>query len=162
MRPFLTRGVDILGALSSHPHSTAILRMARSIARCLVFVPLLASFGLYSGTGLPSRKHLSRLISQFRRWRRFSIPSTASIIFSVVMSERMASLKCNIQNDIMLLSSSMDFLSDFSRSHRMQASLNSFFGDSPRFFTLHALKWSTKTGHRVRVFPVSIFRFVWG
>ncbi|WP_425314005.1 DUF6971 family protein [Shigella flexneri] len=24
------------------------------------------------------------------------------------------------------------------------------------------LKWSTKTGHRVRVFPVSIFRFVWG
>ncbi|EFC2001690.1 TPA: DUF2254 domain-containing protein [Escherichia coli] len=25
-----------------------------------------------------------------------------------------------------------------------------------------ALKWSTKTGHRVRVFPVSIFRFVWG
>ncbi|WP_353954037.1 IS1 family transposase, partial [Shigella boydii] len=23
------------------------------------------------------------------------------------------------------------------------------------------LKWSTKTGHRVRVFPVSIFRFVW-
>ncbi|WP_146627771.1 transposase, partial [Shigella boydii] len=22
------------------------------------------------------------------------------------------------------------------------------------------LKWSTKTGHRVRVFPVSIFRFV--
>ena len=22
--------------------------------------------------------------------------------------------------------------------------------------------WSTKTGHRVRVFPVSIFRFVWG
>ncbi|EAR4707627.1 hypothetical protein ELF35_24775 [Salmonella enterica] len=26
----------------------------------------------------------------------------------------------------------------------------------------HVLKWSTKTGHRVRVFPVSIFRFVWG
>ncbi|MCR1315627.1 hypothetical protein NR352_00920 [Enterobacter soli] len=25
-----------------------------------------------------------------------------------------------------------------------------------------AVKWSTKTGHRVRVFPVSIFRFVWG
>ncbi|AZG51888.1 hypothetical protein EGX88_19575 [Shigella flexneri] len=25
-----------------------------------------------------------------------------------------------------------------------------------------SLKWSTKTGHRVRVFPVSIFRFVWG
>ena len=24
------------------------------------------------------------------------------------------------------------------------------------------LKWSTKTGHRVRVFPVPIFRFVWG
>ena len=24
------------------------------------------------------------------------------------------------------------------------------------------LKWSTKTGHRVRVFPVSVFRFVWG
>lgn len=24
------------------------------------------------------------------------------------------------------------------------------------------MKWSTKTGHRVRVFPVSIFRFVWG
>ena len=24
------------------------------------------------------------------------------------------------------------------------------------------VKWSTKTGHRVRVFPVSIFRFVWG
>ncbi|EFI5417201.1 3'-5' exonuclease, partial [Escherichia coli] len=24
------------------------------------------------------------------------------------------------------------------------------------------LKWSTKTGHRVKVFPVSIFRFVWG
>lgn len=24
------------------------------------------------------------------------------------------------------------------------------------------LKWSTKTGHRVRVFPVSFFRFVWG
>ncbi|WP_252964802.1 hypothetical protein, partial [Shigella sonnei] len=23
------------------------------------------------------------------------------------------------------------------------------------------MKWSTKTGHRVRVFPVSIFRFVW-
>ncbi|EFY1562523.1 hypothetical protein DVN72_17020 [Shigella flexneri] len=59
----------------------------------------------------------------------------------------MASLKCNIQNDIMLLSSSMDFLSDFSRSHRMQASLNSFFGDSPRFFTLHALKWHTEFGH---------------
>ncbi|EKI02250.1 hypothetical protein EC5905_0472, partial [Escherichia coli 5905] len=27
---------------------------------------------------MPSRKHLSRLISQFRRWRRVSIPSTAS------------------------------------------------------------------------------------
>lgn len=27
---------------------------------------------------------------------------------------------------------------------------------------LAAVKWSTKTGHRVRVFPVSIFRFVWG
>ncbi len=27
---------------------------------------------------------------------------------------------------------------------------------------LISLKWSTKTGHRVRVFPVSIFRFVWG
>nr|WP_074193273.1 glycosyltransferase [Shigella flexneri] len=25
-----------------------------------------------------------------------------------------------------------------------------------------SVKWSTKTGHRVRVFPVSIFRFVWG
>ena len=25
-----------------------------------------------------------------------------------------------------------------------------------------SLKWSTKTGHRVRVFPVSVFRFVWG
>ena len=24
------------------------------------------------------------------------------------------------------------------------------------------MKWSTKTGHRVRVFPVSVFRFVWG
>lgn len=24
------------------------------------------------------------------------------------------------------------------------------------------VKWSTKTGHRVRVFPVSFFRFVWG
>ena len=24
------------------------------------------------------------------------------------------------------------------------------------------VNWSTKTGHRVRVFPVSIFRFVWG
>ena len=24
------------------------------------------------------------------------------------------------------------------------------------------VKWSTKTGHRVRVFPVPIFRFVWG
>jgi type VI secretion system Hcp family effector len=23
------------------------------------------------------------------------------------------------------------------------------------------LKWSTKTGHRFRVFPVSTFRFVW-
>ena len=28
--------------------------------------------------------------------------------------------------------------------------------------SLLELKWSTKTGHRVRVFPVSIFRFVWG
>jgi methylaspartate mutase sigma subunit len=27
---------------------------------------------------------------------------------------------------------------------------------------IDCLKWSTKTGHRVRVFPVSIFRFVWG
>ncbi|MDF3830931.1 hypothetical protein P3T83_24940 [Pseudocitrobacter sp. 2023EL-00150] len=24
------------------------------------------------------------------------------------------------------------------------------------------LKWSTKTGHSFRVFPVSVFRFVWG
>ena len=24
------------------------------------------------------------------------------------------------------------------------------------------LKWSTKTGHGFRVFPVSVFRFVWG
>lgn len=24
------------------------------------------------------------------------------------------------------------------------------------------VKWSTKTGHHVRVFPVSAFRFVWG
>ncbi|HGY5925677.1 TPA: DNA methyltransferase, partial [Klebsiella michiganensis] len=24
------------------------------------------------------------------------------------------------------------------------------------------VKWSTKTGHRVRVFPISFFRFVWG
>jgi phage terminase small subunit len=24
-----------------------------------------------------------------------------------------------------------------------------------------SVKWSTKTGHRVRVFPVSVFRFVW-
>ncbi|EFO4711233.1 hypothetical protein A3376_25430 [Escherichia coli] len=31
-------------------------------------------------------------------------------------------------------------------------------GSLPR----NMLKWSTKTGHRVRVFPVSIFRFVWG
>ena len=23
------------------------------------------------------------------------------------------------------------------------------------------MKWSTKTGHRVRVFPVSVFRFIW-
>ncbi|WP_000980985.1 hypothetical protein [Shigella flexneri] len=29
-------------------------------------------------------------------------------------------------------------------------------------FVTSLLKWSTKTGHRVRVFPVSIFRFVWG
>ncbi len=28
-------------------------------------------------------------------------------------------------------------------------------------FDTGTLKWSTKTGHRVRVFPVSIFRFVW-
>ncbi|CSV94769.1 putative inner membrane protein [Shigella sonnei] len=34
--------------------------------------------------------------------------------------------------------------------------LNLFWYNSP------TLKWSTKTGHRVRVFPVSIFRFVWG
>lgn len=27
---------------------------------------------------------------------------------------------------------------------------------------LSDMKWSTKTGHRVRVFPVSVFRFVWG
>ncbi|CSV98379.1 transcriptional repressor RbsR [Shigella sonnei] len=31
-----------------------------------------------------------------------------------------------------------------------------------RGYSLVLLKWSTKTGHRVRVFPVSIFRFVWG
>ncbi|OUZ80851.1 hypothetical protein CBL31_25765 [Shigella flexneri] len=30
------------------------------------------------------------------------------------------------------------------------------------WFKTKRLKWSTKTGHRVRVFPVSIFRFVWG
>ncbi len=29
-------------------------------------------------------------------------------------------------------------------------------------FAATDMKWSTKTGHRVRVFPVSIFRFVWG
>ncbi|BAN99969.1 hypothetical protein E05_52030 (plasmid) [Plautia stali symbiont] len=27
---------------------------------------------------------------------------------------------------------------------------------------MDAMKWSTKTGHRFRVFPVSVFRFVWG
>ncbi|EFP8126480.1 autoagglutination protein [Shigella flexneri] len=31
-----------------------------------------------------------------------------------------------------------------------------------QILSLREVKWSTKTGHRVRVFPVSIFRFVWG
>ncbi|WP_242490328.1 recombinase family protein [Shigella boydii] len=34
--------------------------------------------------------------------------------------------------------------------------------DKKSFSLIPHLKWSTKTGHRVRVFPVSIFRFVWG
>ncbi|MDY7959598.1 hypothetical protein [Escherichia coli] len=34
--------------------------------------------------------------------------------------------------------------------------------DFTQYLANHRLKWSTKTGHRVRVFPVSIFRFVWG
>ncbi|ATF49827.1 hypothetical protein CO701_12165 [Citrobacter werkmanii] len=32
--------------------------------------------------------------------------------------------------------------------------------DIARMFDRY-LKWSTKTGHRVKVFPVSVFRFVW-
>ena len=138
IRPFLIRGVDIFGAFSSHCHSTAILRIARSIARCLVLVPFVASFGIYSGTGLESLKHLSRVISQFRRWRRFSIPSTASIIFCVVISERIVSPKNCSQNVMILLSLSMLFLSSFSLSQRMQASLKSFFGASPSCLTRHA------------------------
>ena len=37
-------------------------------------------------------------------------------------------------------------------------------GETDVYFLLDEpqVKWSTKTGHRVRVFPVSIFRFVWG
>nr|WP_252861854.1 hypothetical protein [Shigella flexneri] len=37
-----------------------------------------------------------------------------------------------------------------------------YFSPNGQLVGLVALKWSTKTGHRVRVFPVSIFRFVWG
>ncbi|CAM7545827.1 PRD domain-containing protein [Enterobacter intestinihominis] len=29
-------------------------------------------------------------------------------------------------------------------------------------FEVAKVKWSTKTGHGFRVFPVSVFRFVWG
>ncbi|BAN97902.1 tonB-dependent vitamin B12 receptor [Plautia stali symbiont] len=35
-----------------------------------------------------------------------------------------------------------------------------YLGD--RYDTDYNLKCSTKTGHRFRVFPVSVFRFVWG
>ncbi len=46
--------------------------------------------------------------------------------------------------------------------HTLEAIRLFLFLTNTAFIIAADVKWSTKTGHRVRVFPVSIFRFVWG
>ncbi|CAH5702946.1 hypothetical protein AI2983V1_3808 [Enterobacter cloacae] len=47
-------------------------------------------------------------------------------------------------------------------THSLYAWIKNYGPDSSTNKEQSDVKWSTKTGHRVRVFPVSVFRFVWG
>ncbi|GCQ80712.1 hypothetical protein BvCmsHHNP008_01179 [Escherichia coli] len=61
--------------------------------------------------------------------------------------------------------SQFNFTTQFFRTGTEQHPAQFFYLSPQMFyfpFIFFDLKWSTKTGHRVRVFPVSIFRFVWG
>ena len=109
------------------------------------------------------------------------ITALLSILFRSMIPESV-SVKVGaeaVDNILNILASSMLAVTTFSLSIMVTAYGSATTNVTPRatrlvvedvttqnvlatFIGSFLLKWSTKTGHRVRVFPVSIFRFVWG
>ena len=143
IRLFFGTGHLIFGALAIHRHSLAAhLSKARMKARCVVLVACAAGFSLYSGTGLPILRQLSRRDSQLSLCFLFTIPLAADRILSSVISDRSIPRKCISQNPIRLLSSSRLFLCCFSFSQRTHASSKVCALYSPILSTRHASAFS--------------------